>query len=76
MAKSTMVRMNPHMVEMVTAMATAMEADPEMVARYGDRTGHISLSSVYRECVARGYASLRQQVKMEEPAKKAAKRRK
>ena len=76
MAKSTMVRVDAHMGEMITALAEAMEADPEMVARHGDRNGSISLSAVYRECVARGYASLRQQVKAEKPATKAKKRRK
>ena len=70
MAKSTMVRVDLHMVEMITALAEAMEADPDMVAKHGDRKGSISLSAVYRECAARGYASLRQQVKSEKPARK------
>ena len=67
MPKSSMVRVDPHVAQMLDALAVAMMADPEMVAKYGDSSGHISRSELYRECVSRGYASLRQQVRVPDP---------
>ena len=61
MAKSSMVRIDPHVAQMFDDLAVAMEADPTMRAKYADSNGHISRATLLREAVTRGYASLRQQ---------------
>lgn len=86
MVKSVMVRVDPHVAGMFDELAASMQEDPELLAKYGDTNGHISRSVLLREAIARGYASLRQQVTAppekptpkptpRKPAKKAAKRR-
>ena len=89
MVKSVMVRVDPHVAGMFDELAETMQGDPELLAKYGDTNGHISRSVLLREAIARGYASLRQQVSAppekptpkptpkpaRKPAKKAAKRR-
>ena len=62
MIKSSSIRIDPHVAQMLDDLAAAMEKDQDMVAKFADSKGHISRSALGRECFARGYASLRQQV--------------